>query len=180
MVRSAPCDGARAVGWISQTRDGKAERHVERVRRRSAVRRLDRWDPEACRRRDLQDPLHAAKADERLEPDQYGQGRRLEESGPDAAGGPEGARGAAAEQGGDLLVRTADTRAGRALPGPAPEEQGGVGVLRGAASLVQEDGRLVHPQREEGRDPFGAPRQACGGVSARQTAVGAECPTGPW
>ena len=67
MARREPRHGRLPVGGLLQEGIGPTEHHLARIGRRGPVLRLDRRRPQGHRRRELHDPLHAAKAGQRVE-----------------------------------------------------------------------------------------------------------------
>ena len=71
------------VGFFKKE-TGTAEHHLARVGRRSALRRLDRRDPQTCGRRQLHDPVHAATQGQHLELGEHSARRSADERKADA------------------------------------------------------------------------------------------------
>src|SRR5215468_3131000 len=118
--------GSGALARLLQERLGKAERDVAGVRRRGALRGLDRWNSKEHRRQELQDPLHAAKEGEHLERGQYSPSEGARPPEADATGGPEGVCSPARVPVRHLLLRAEDGAAPRTVSKYLQEKETGV------------------------------------------------------
>ena len=167
--------------WLGLPQEGDrtAERRLVTGRRRGALRRLDRRDPEEGRRGDARAALHAPAEGQQLERDQRRQGRAADGRGPDAAGRPGGVRRAyRTRTRRSTLTRgrdRPDRRRDRALPG----RRRGLGGLAGALAVVSADGHPLGHEREAGRDARAAARRAHRRFAGRAWRSGRCAPRAP-